>query len=168
MTEQSYDPAEIVARYADGPSQLEAAIAGLDEADLDLGPPDGGWTIRQIVHHVVDGDDLWKTCILAALGDSPGIFSLPWYWDLPQDRWAEIWLYASRPVEPSLARFRVNREHIVDLVKRIPGALECTILVRWPNGEEQQVPAGGILMMQADHVPGHVDDIQKIRQAHSL
>lgn len=30
---------------------------------LDAMPSGGGWTIRQIVHHIVDGDDIWKLCI---------------------------------------------------------------------------------------------------------
>ena len=61
---------------------LEAAVAGLSENELDS--PRGGWSIRQIVDHIVDGDDLWKTCIKAALGNSEGQFSLLWYWDLPR------------------------------------------------------------------------------------
>ena len=59
MTEQTRDPDAIIARYADGPAQLEAAIAGLTEEELDLAQTADTWTIRQIVHHVVDGDDIW-------------------------------------------------------------------------------------------------------------
>jgi uncharacterized damage-inducible protein DinB len=62
----------VVARYAEGPAQLEQAIAGLQDADLDASPVQGGWTIRQIVHHIVDGDDLWKVGIKAALGNDQG------------------------------------------------------------------------------------------------
>ena len=59
MSEQTCDPDTILARYADGPAQLEAAIAGLSEEELDLAQTADTWTIRQIVHHVVDGDDIW-------------------------------------------------------------------------------------------------------------
>jgi len=45
----------------------------------------GAWTIRQIVHHVAGGDDLWKAAIKAAIGNSRGLFSYCWYWDKPQD-----------------------------------------------------------------------------------
>ena len=47
-----------IARYADGPNQLETAIVGLSEEELDIAESDGSWTIRQIVHHVADGDDI--------------------------------------------------------------------------------------------------------------
>jgi hypothetical protein len=90
----------IIARYADGPAQLEQALTGLHDADLDAPPAQGGWTIRQIVHHIVDGDDLWKPCIKAALGNEQGEFTLEWYWAVPQDTWADRWAYSGRPIGP--------------------------------------------------------------------
>ena len=99
MIEQGHDPAAILARYTDGVAQLEAAIVGLTESDLDIAQAADTWTIRQIVHHVIDGDDLRKVCIKAALGNSEGIFSLQWYWDKPQDEWVESWDYAGRAIE---------------------------------------------------------------------
>lgn len=70
--------------------------AGIKIEELDLPPLVGGWTIRQIVHHIVDGDDLWKACIKAALGNERGEFSLGWYWSLPQQVRAKRWVCAHR------------------------------------------------------------------------
>ena len=36
------------------PTQLRAAVEGLDDAQLDTPYRDEGWTVRQVVHHVVD------------------------------------------------------------------------------------------------------------------
>lgn len=36
------------------PQKLEAAIAGLSNTQLDTPYRDGGWTVRQVVHHVAD------------------------------------------------------------------------------------------------------------------
>lgn len=36
------------------PERLRAAVAGLDDAQLDTPYRDGGWTIRQVVHHLAD------------------------------------------------------------------------------------------------------------------
>ncbi len=69
--------AEILARYADGPTLLDSALAGLSETDLDLALSADSWSIRQIVHHLADGDDIWKICIKAALGNSDGTFIMP-------------------------------------------------------------------------------------------
>ena len=168
MTEQTRDMDAILAHYADGPAQLEAAIAGLTETELNLAQTTDTWTIRQIVHHIVDGDDVWKICIKAALGNSKGIFSLHWYWDVPQDTWVESWDYAGRAIEPSLALFHANRRHIVQLVQQVPNAWERHILIRWPDEQEEQITVGWVIEMQADHVVAHINDIRTIRQTHNL
>ena len=169
MTEQTRDPDAILARYADGPAQLEAAIAGLAETDLDLAQSGDTWTIRQLVHHVVDGDDIWKVCIKGALGNSGGVFTLQWYWDIPQDTWVERWDYAGRAIEPSLALFRANRRHVVQLVGRIPDGWERHMRIRWPHrADEERITVGDVIEMQANHVAYHVDDIRAIRETHSV
>ena len=43
-----------IARLAAQPAALAAAISGLDDAALDTPYRDGGWTVRQLVHHVAD------------------------------------------------------------------------------------------------------------------
>ena len=165
MTKQS----TLLARYADGPRQLKAALDGLDEASLDLAPPSGGgWTIRQIVHHVVDGDHLWSLGLKAALGNPQSAFSFPWYWETEQDRWAETWAYAQRNIEPSLALFRATRQQVVAMLKQIPDPWGRQMRVRWPDGEEETVSVADIAADQSRHVAGHVEDIQKIRRAHGL
>jgi uncharacterized damage-inducible protein DinB len=39
---------------AETPAKLRAAVAGLDDGQLDTPYRDGGWTVRQLVHHVAD------------------------------------------------------------------------------------------------------------------
>ena len=134
MTEQALNPSATLALYADGPAQLEAVLMGLTESDLDLARTSDSWTIRQIVHHLADGDDLWKTCIKAALGNSEGSFSLQWYWDKPQTEWAENWKYANRSIEPSLALLRANRHNIVELRSTNPrrmGEIHSSEMAGW-------------------------------------
>jgi hypothetical protein len=169
MTQPTRDRDAILARYADGPAQLEAAIAGLAETDLDLAQSADTWTIRQLVHHVVDGDDIWKVCIKAALGNNGTVFTLQWYWELEQDTWVERWDYASRAIEPSLALFRANRRHVVQLMERIPGGWGQYMRIQWPHQpEEERISVGDVIEMQANHVAHHVDDIRAIRQTHGL
>jgi hypothetical protein len=153
---------EILARYSEGRSRLEEVVAGLSEDELNLTAKPGSWTIRQIVHHIVDGDDLWRTCIKAALGNGRVEFSLKWYWDIPQDQWADCWSYARRPIQPALAIFRLHREQIVDLLGRIPDAWEKPIRVRWPHKPEEIVKVGNVIEMQAGHALGHIEDIRRI------
>jgi len=168
MVEQGSEREAIIARYADGPRQLEAALAGLPQGGLDVAERDGAWTIRQIVHHVVDGDDIWKVFVKRATGNPVGRFDLQWYWDRPQDEWVQSWAYAQREIEPSLALFQANRAHIVQLLESVPAAWEQCLVVRWPNGEEQQVGVAWVVEMQARHVPVHVEEIQRARQVHGV
>jgi uncharacterized damage-inducible protein DinB len=168
MDKQASNHAKTIARYADGPNQLEAAISGLSEANLDIAERDGTWTVRQIVHHITDGDDLWKAFIHRAIGNPGAEFDLAWYWQMPQDEWAEGWAYASRAIEPSLALFRSNRAHTVQLLEQLPQAWEQSLYITWPNGEEQDVSVAWVVEMQAGHVTGHVDDIRRARKVHGL
>lgn len=169
MTKQTRDPDAILARYTDGPAQLEAAIAGLAEAELDLAQSADTWTIRRLIHHVVDGDDIWKVCIKAALGNSQGVFSLQWYWDIPQDTWVERWDYAGRAIEPSLALFRANRCHVVQLVGQIPDGWRRHMLIQWPHRPEvEPITVGDVIEMQAGHTLHHIEDIRAVRQTRSI
>jgi len=169
MTQQTSDPNTILSRYAEGPAQLEAALEGLAEADLDAALSADTWTIRQIVHHLVDGDDLWKVCIKMALGNSGTRFDLQWYWDFPQDTWVQRWDYAGRAIEPSLAFLRASRSHVAQLLHQIPDGWERYVLIKWPGSqEEERITIRDIVEMQAGHLVGHVDDIMRIREAHGL
>ena len=169
MTGQTDNVNATLAQYADGPAQLEAALIGLTESDLNLAQTTETWTIRQIVHHIIDGDDIWKTCIKAALGNSEGLFSLQWYWDRPQTEWAETWGYANRRIEPSLVLLRANRHHIEELVRRTPNAWEKSIRLKWPDRqEEERITIGDVLEMQARHIVGHINDVQTIRREHGI
>jgi uncharacterized damage-inducible protein DinB len=158
------DQTSIIARYADGPALLEEALAGLADADLDAHPAHGGWTIRQIVHHVTDGDDLWKPCIKAALGNEQGEFTLEWYWQVPQDTWADRWAYAGRSIDVSLALFKAIRTHVTQLLAHVPDGWSRSIAVRKPTGETIRLTVGAVVEMQADHARHHVDRILAIRK----
>ena len=160
----SSDDSAVLARYREGPKLLEQSIAGLSDEQLDAPPGRGGWTIRQIVHHVVDGDDLWKVGIKAALGNEAGVFAFDWYWPLPQTTWAERWGYARRPLDASLELFRATRRHVAELLEHVPGAWMRTIGFRKPDGDVETVSVGQVIKMQADHVDHHVARILAIRE----
>jgi uncharacterized damage-inducible protein DinB len=156
------DQRSLLSRYLRGPAVLEEAVADLRDVDLDAPPSRGGWTIRQIVHHVVDGDDLWKIGIKAALGNEEGEFSFEWYWQLPQDTWADRWGYAHRPLDASLALFRATRAHIAELLEQVPDGWSRSVSVRTPQGTER-VSVRAVIEMQADHLAHHVERIAAIR-----
>ena len=48
-----------LAQLAEAPAKLRAAVAGLTDAQLDTPYRDGGWTVRQVVHHLADAQMNW-------------------------------------------------------------------------------------------------------------
>ena len=152
----------VIARYIEGPKLLERTLTGLKEADLDTVPSKGGWTIRQIVHHIVDGDDLWKICIKQALGNDKSKFSLDWYRALPQDTWADRWAYSQRPIEVSLALLKATRDHVIQLIEYVPDGWNRAVEFSEPNGKIEIVLVGFVIEMQANHVVHHVKQIETI------
>lgn len=155
---------EIVELFKQGPTILENAITSLSETELDYPPQNGGWTIRQIVHHLTDGDDLWKIGIKIALGNQQSEFTLEWYRVLPQTEWAKHWNYESRSIETSMALLKASRDHIIQLLECVPDAWSKSAQFRMANGEMELIPIGFVVQMQADHVVHHAKRIAEIRK----
>lgn len=168
MISQVHPHETSLTQYADGPFRLEAALSGLTDSELNLALSAESWSIRQIVHHIADGDDLWKVCIKAALGNHHGLFTLQWYWDKPQMEWSENWNYTGRGIGPSLDLLHASRLHILELIRSVPNAWEKSIRLRWPDGREESVTVGDVLEMQGRHVLDHIKDIQAIRDTHGV
>lgn len=166
MINQADTTKAILTQYADGPALLDSALAGLTETDIDLALSLDSWSIRQIVHHLVDGDDIWKTCIKTALGNSDALFSLLWYTAKPQMEWSESWAYARRDLDSSLALFRANRRHIVDLLEHIPDACEKSVRLHRLEKPEIRITVFDVLELHVQHLADHIRDIQAILQAH--
>src|SRR5260370_30121881 len=43
-----------IAQIAAAPAELRAAVLGLSQQQLDSAYRDGGWTLRQVIHHLPD------------------------------------------------------------------------------------------------------------------
>ncbi len=79
------------------PERMRAAVHGLTEAQLDTPYRDGGWTVRQVVHHVPDSHmNAFIRFKLALTEDEPTIKPYA------EDRWARLGDVAATPVETSL------------------------------------------------------------------
>ncbi|HQW87063.1 MAG TPA: putative metal-dependent hydrolase [Flavobacteriales bacterium] len=92
---------ELIARIERFPVDLEAVLQGLSDADMDTPYRPGGWTVRQLVHHLADshGQSLHRFK-LALTEDRPTI--KPYL----QALWAEQADARTMPLEPSLAIIR--------------------------------------------------------------
>ena len=87
---------QFLADIEHAPANLRAAIRGLSDAQLDTPYREGGWTVRQVVHHVPDSHmNAYVRFKLALTEDDPTI--KPYM----EDRWAEL-LDSREPLENSL------------------------------------------------------------------
>ena len=79
------------------PAKFRAAVHGLSDAQLDTPYRDGGWTVRQVAHHVPDSHmNAYIRFKLALTEDAPTI--KPYL----EDRWADL-PDSRQPIENSLA-----------------------------------------------------------------
>ncbi len=161
------DPERAIARYREGPDLLEQAVIGLQDSELDARPAAGGWSIREIVHHIADGDDIWKMGIKMAIGREQAEFDLGWYCSQAQVTWSNRWAYDRRSIGTSLSLLRASREHVVQLLASVPEAWKRTVVVRTPKAGTEQVLVGFVIQMQADHVLHHLERIHAILQERS-
>lgn len=146
----------VLEQYAAGPLRLEDAIEGLGEAGLDTPVRKEGWTVREVVHHIADGDDIWKRCVKMAIGNQDAVFDLGWYGAMSQEEWAWCWRYADRSIDESLQLLKANRNHILQLLEHVPDAWDRSVLFRSPDGKTQQVTVGEAVQIQTDHLAHHL------------
>lgn len=158
---------ELLAQYEQGPRELDALLATYPDVNLDIARSPGEWTIRQIVHHISDGDDLWAMAIKAALAASGATYTHDWYTTdnacfVPLD-------YAGRSIEPSLALFRATRAHIAQLLRHLPAkAWDRYIMFKnqdMPDFEQASVAL--IVQLQATHALEHIAEIREILETNT-
>jgi uncharacterized damage-inducible protein DinB len=102
---------------ADTPRLLRSAVANMSEAQLDTPYRPGGWTVRQLVHHVVDSHvNAYTRFRLALTEDNPRI--------KPYDeaRWAELEDARTMPVDVSLNLLDVLHQRWVVLLRSMKSA----------------------------------------------
>ena len=104
-----------IARIAAAPAKLRAAIAGLSDSQLDTPYRPGGWTVRQVTHHVPESHmNAYVRFKLALTEDTPTI--KPYM----EDRWALLGDVQSTPLEVSLLLLDALHDRWVRLLRNEP------------------------------------------------
>ncbi len=99
---------------AAAPAHLKAAVAGLSAAHLDTPYRPGGWTVRQLVHHVPESHmNSYIRYKWALTEDEPTI--KPYF----EDRWAELSDARTSPIEPSLALLESLHQRWITLLRAL-------------------------------------------------
>ena len=142
---------------AQAPAALRAAVRGLTPQQLDTPYREGGWTVRQVVHHVPDSHlNAYVRFKLALTEDTPTIKPYD------QERWAELADTKTVPPEVSLALLDAVHQRWVALLK----SMTSTDWQRAYNHPEynRRILLDEVLAMYAWHGRHHVAHITSLRE----
>lgn len=142
---------------AAAPRSLEQAVAGLTPQQFDTPYRPGGWTVRQVVHHVPDSHlNAYARFKLALTEDEPVIKPYD------QARWAELADTRDAPPEASLALLAALHTRWVALLRAMTDA-DFHRPYRHPE-QGRLVPLGEALGLYAWHGRHHTAHITSLRQ----
>jgi hypothetical protein len=145
-----------VGRIAAAPAALRAAVAGLSDAQLDTPYRPGGWTVRQVVHHVPDSHlNAYVRIRLALTEDTPTIKPYE------EARWAELPDARTLPVEASLTLLEALHVRWVALLRGL-GAADGARRFHHPE-HGRLITIDELIAMYAWHGEHHVAHVTSLR-----
>jgi len=104
----------LIRQIAQAPAELRSAVQGLTPQQLDTPYRDGGWTVRQVIHHVPESHmNAYIRFKLALTEDEPTI--KPYM----EDRWAKLNDVQETPVEVSLGLLELLHDRWVRVLHLI-------------------------------------------------
>jgi uncharacterized damage-inducible protein DinB len=141
---------------ARAPAKLRAAVTGLSEEQLDTPYRPGGWTVRQVVHHVPDSHlNSYVRFKLALTEDEPTIKPYA------EDRWAELADTKATPIDVSLTMLESLHDRWMRLLRSLT-AEEWKRTFRHPDLGAMTLEK--TLALYAWHGRHHVAHITELRR----
>ena len=147
---------QLIRQIAETPSLLRKAIANLDDAKLDTPYRPGGWTGRQVVHHLPDSHlNSYVRFKLALTEHEPTIRPYE------QQQWAEMPEAKNAPVDISLDLLEtLHRRWVIVLEHLSPADFARTLL----HPESGTMNLDRLLQLYAWHGRHHVAHITQLRK----
>ena len=137
------------------PAAMRAAVRGLSDAQLDTEYRPGGWTVRQVVHHLADSHmNAYLRFKLALTEANPTIKPYD------QDAWVKL-ADSTLPVSPSLEVLEGMHARLVHLLRATPDAAFARTVMHPENG---QMTMDALLNTYAWHGRHHVAHVTSLRE----
>ena len=144
-----------IQQIEEAPAKLRAAVKGLTEEQIDTPYREGGWTVRQVVHHLPDSH--LNAYIRFKLGLTENEPSIKPY---DEKLWATL-PDTKLPIEPSLALFESLTKRFAALLKAMSPA-DFARAIKHP--ELGRVLLDNYAAMYAWHGRHHVAHITSLRE----
>lgn len=148
---------QFIDEIAETPARLRASVRELSDGQFDTPYRDGGWTVRQVVHHVPDSHlNSYVRFKLALTEEEPTVKTYA------EDRWANLEDSRTTPVETSLALLDSLHQRWVTLLRSMSGD-DWKRTLRHP--EIGVLTLDKLLSLYAWHGKHHVAHITSLRQS---
>ncbi len=147
---------DIIRQIGETPAHLRKAVAGLTPDQLETPYRPGGWTVRQVVHHVPDSHLNAYVRIKLALTESQ-----PTVKPYDEKRWAELYDVKVTPVEVSLSLLESLHERWIILLRSLaPDDFLRTLM----HPEHGVITVDFLLQLYGWHGRHHVAHITSLRE----
>jgi uncharacterized damage-inducible protein DinB len=148
--------AAAIAAIARLPDQLHDAVRGLDQQQLDAPYRDGGWTLRQVVHHIADSHvNAYVRHKLAITESDPPIRAYD------EKQWAML-ADANGPIGNSLLLVQAIHDRWATCLRALPAATFARTCV---HSERGKMTLDDLAALYAWHGAHHTAHIATLRRA---
>jgi hypothetical protein len=147
------DAGALIARLEPVPEALRALLADLPDADWRWRPPEGGWSLLEVVHHLADEEVEDFRARLASVLEDP---KRPW---AKLDPEGAVVSRRANEADPRdvLERFRTERRRSLDWLAQVAAP-------RWESAyahPKGSIAAGDLLASWVAHDARHLEQIAK-------
>lgn len=150
------DRRKYIASIEETPAKLRKSVAGLTEAQLDTPYREGGWTVRQVAHHLADSHMHAYIRLKMALTEKE-----PTVKPYDEKVWAELPDARTQPVETSVALVESLHRRMVAALKAMkPGDFQRTL----HHPEHGTLVLENYISMYAWHGRHHVGHVTGLRE----
>jgi hypothetical protein len=146
---------ELIERMAQLPARLREAVRGMDDATLDTPYRPGGWTVRQVVHHLPDSHVnayvRWK---LAATESEPTIKPYA------EAEWARL-ADSSGPIEVSLDLLAALHARWTGWMRTLDDTAWSRVFIHPESGRNSLEKALQVYAWHGEHHLAHVRGVRE-------
>jgi len=160
MVQVRTEDLELIDAYKRAPLELTQAIAGLSNLELNKARAAGKWSIRELVHHIIDCDMNYFQINRFALADTGAKFLFNAF---EPPVWNETMNHKIRPVELEVKLFGMMREYIAYLCVTLPNSFDRVLVHEYGKATVRDA-----INHDIQHAAHHIEQILETRRIHNM